>query len=338
MSLIFEGFGKVVGNTVVLPSIQLTIEKKDVVAIQADMEYMHAFLSLMEEDRSYMTNEIRLSDGVLRGVEDLFFYRTNMGEYKRLTPEQTIRFWCDLYGVRVDIERILALAELNEVRNKKNKGLTFSEKKRLQFARSLIQPTTIYIFQEPTYHIDLQSKQVMNRILNELLKKDSFIIILTSSLEESIRIGTKVFRLTDRGLQRLEYNEEAEEEVEEKEASDTEDETIYQQRFEKISAKSDDKFILFDPLEIDFVETRDRQTILHVNNEEFISTVSMKDIETRLHIYGFFRCHRSYLVNLQRVREVVVWSKNSYSLTLENEKTVPLSKSRYGELKELLNW
>ncbi|WP_461611049.1 LytTR family transcriptional regulator DNA-binding domain-containing protein [Cytobacillus kochii] len=338
MSLIFEGFGKVVGNTVVLPSIQLTIEKKDVVAIQADMEYMHAFLSLMEEDRSYMTNEIRLSDGVLRGVEDLFFYRTNMGEYKRLTPEQTIRFWCDLYGVRVDIERILALAELNEVRNKKNKGLTFSEKKRLQFARSLIQPTTIYIFQEPTYHIDLQSKQVLNRILNELLKKDSFIIILTSSLEESIRIGTKVFRLTDRGLQRLEYNEEAEEEVEEKEASDTEDETIYQQRFEKISAKSDDKFILFDPLEIDFVETRDRQTILHVNNEEFISTVSMKDIETRLHIYGFFRCHRSYLVNLQRVREVVVWSKNSYSLTLENEKTVPLSKSRYGELKELLNW
>ncbi|MDM5209472.1 LytTR family transcriptional regulator DNA-binding domain-containing protein [Cytobacillus kochii] len=338
MSFIFEGFGKVVGNTVVLPSIQLTIEKKDVVAIQADMEYMHAFLSLMEEDRSYMTNEIRLSDGVLRGVEDLFFYRTNMGEYKRLTPEQTIRFWCDLYGVRVDIERILALAELNEVRNKKNKGLTFSEKKRLQFARSLIQPTTIYIFQEPTYHIDLQSKQVLNRILNELLKKESFIIILTSSLEESIRIGTKVFRLTDRGLQRLEYNEEAEEEVEEKEASDTEDETIYQQRFEKISAKSDDKFILFDPLEIDFVETRDRQTILHVNNEEFISTVSMKDIETRLHIYGFFRCHRSYLVNLQRVREVVVWSKNSYSLTLENEKTVPLSKSRYGELKELLNW
>ncbi|MGP9043544.1 LytTR family transcriptional regulator DNA-binding domain-containing protein [Cytobacillus kochii] len=338
MSFIFEGFGKVVGNTVVLPSIQLTIEKKDVVAIQADMEYMHAFLSLMEEDRSYMTNEIRLSDGVLRGVEDLYFYRTNMGEYKRLTPEQTIRFWCDLYGVRVDIERILALAELNEVRNKKNKGLTFSEKKRLQFARSLIQPTTIYIFQEPTYHIDLQSKQVLNRILNELLKKDSFIIILTSSLEESIRIGAKVFRLTDRGLQRLEYNEEAEEEVEEKEASDTEDETIYQQRFEKISAKSDDKFILFDPLEIDFVETRDRQTILHVNNEEFISTVSMKDIETRLHIYGFFRCHRSYLVNLQRVREVVVWSKNSYSLTLENEKTVPLSKSRYGELKELLNW
>lgn len=62
------------------------------VAIQADMEYMHAFLSLMEEDRSYMTNEIRLSDSVLRGAEDLFFYRTNMGEYKRLTPSKRFVF------------------------------------------------------------------------------------------------------------------------------------------------------------------------------------------------------------------------------------------------------
>ncbi|MDQ0185849.1 LytTR family transcriptional regulator DNA-binding domain-containing protein [Cytobacillus sp. FSL R5-0569] len=340
MSLIFEGFGKVVGNQVVLPSIQLIVEQKDVVAIQTDMEYMHAFLTLMEEDRSYLANEIRLSDGVIRGMEDLFFYRTEMGEYKRLTPDETVRFWCDLYSVKVDIDRMMTLAELNEVRKKKNKGLTYSEKKRLQFVRSLIQPATIFIFQEPTYQLDLQSKQVFNRIVNELVKREGKIMIFTSSLEESIRMGTKVFRLTSRGLQQLEYNDDAEEVIVEKEANDPDEEPTYQQRFEKISAKLDDKYILFDPLEIDFVETRDRQTILHVNNEEFISTISMKDIENKLHIYGFFRCHRSYLVNLQRVREVVVWSKNSYSLTLDqaNEKTVPLSKSRYGDLKDLLNW
>lgn len=121
MSLIFEGFGKVVGNQVVLPSIQLIVEQKDVVAIQTDMEYMHAFLTLMEEDRSYLANEIRLSDGVIRGMEDLFFYRTEMGEYKRLTPDETVRFWCDLYSVKVDIDRMMTLAELNEVRKKRIK-------------------------------------------------------------------------------------------------------------------------------------------------------------------------------------------------------------------------
>ena len=34
--------------------------------------------------------------------------------------------------------------------------------------------------------------------------------------------------------------------------------------------------------------------------------------------YGFFRCHRSYLVNMQKVQEVVRWTRNSYALRLEN--------------------
>ena len=46
--------------------------------------------------------------------------------------------------------------------------------------------------------------------------------------------------------------------------------------------------------------------------------------------FGFFRCHRSYIVNLQKVREVITWTRNSYSLILENkEKTsIPLSKAK----------
>ncbi|GAJ98930.1 ABC transporter ATP-binding protein [Geomicrobium sp. JCM 19055] len=165
------------------------------------------------------------------------------------------------------------------------------------------------------------------------------VILLTSSLEEGIRLGSKVYRLNDRGMQEVELDEEI---IEQEEVKDEipNDEELFQQRFEKISAKTEDKFILFDPLEIDYIETRERQTVLHVNNEEFYSTVTMKDLETKLLPYGFYRCHRSYLVNLQRVREVIVWSKNSYSLTLDsrNEQVVPLSKSKYGELKALLNW
>ncbi|MDQ0273677.1 LytTR family transcriptional regulator DNA-binding domain-containing protein [Cytobacillus purgationiresistens] len=343
MSLILKGFGKVLKNKEILAPINLTIKVNEIVAIQADMEHMNAFLSLVEGKRSYITNEIMMNEQSLQGCEDLFIYRPDMGEYKRLTPEQCIQFWCDLYKVKINIDNVLALTELTHIRNKKNKHLTFSEKKRLQFARSLVQNTSIFIFQEPTYQLDLQSKQVFNRVLNEILKNGGIVIVFTSSLEEGVRMATKVFRLNSRGLQEVELGDEGEKEAEVKEDetdSLIENDTVYQRKFEKISAKSDDKYILFDPLEIDFVETRERQTILHVNNEEFYSTVSMKEIESKLIPYGFYRCHRSYLVNLQRVREVVVWSKNSYSLTLDkgNEQTVPLSKSRYGELKAFLNW
>ncbi|WP_054709509.1 ATP-binding cassette domain-containing protein [Bacillus sp. JCM 19041] len=203
MPLHFKGFGKVLGNKEILSPIDLTINENEIVAIQADMEHMNAFLSLIQEDRSYLTNELMMNGQSLQGCEALFMYRSTMGEYNRLTPEQHVRFWCDLYNENVDIDSVLTLTELDHIRNKKSKRLTISEKKRLQFARSLLQNTTIFIFQEPTYQIDLQSKQVFNRVLNELRKKNAMVIVFTSSLEEGIRMATKVFRLNSRAYKKL---------------------------------------------------------------------------------------------------------------------------------------
>lgn len=336
MPFTFKSSGKIIKNKELLPSIHLVVADKTIAAIQADIEHMNAFLALLQEDRSYITNEISFNGRKIDGCEDLFMYFPDMGEYKRMTSEQMIDFWSELYEVQVDREAILTLVDLADVKTKKTKTLTYPERKRLQFARSLIQPTSVFLFKDPTYQLDLQSKQVFNQVTAELLKRGGIVILFTSSLEEAIRMGSSVFRLSSRGLQEVELDQEEKEE----EIPVQKENQVFQRKFEKISAKSDEKVILFEPLEVDYVETRDRQTILHVNNEEFISTVPLKDLENKLLAYGFYRCHRSYLVNLQRVREVVVWSKNSYSLTLDNrqEQTVPLSKSRYGELKALLDW
>ena len=77
---------------------------------------------------------------------------------------------------------------------------------------------------------------------------------------------------------------------------------------------------------------------LHINGEEFPTTFTMNELEERLQHFGFFRCHRSYIVNLQKVREVITWTRNSYSLILDDEKksNIPLSKSKMAELKVML--
>jgi len=51
---------------------------------------------------------------------------------------------------------------------------------------------------------------------------------------------------------------------------------------------------------------------------------------------GFFRSHRAYLVNLEYIRSVIPWTRNAYSLTLEGNKEVPLSKHRLGALRQVL--
>lgn len=109
-------------------------------------------------------------------------------------------------------------------------------------------------------------------------------------------------------------------------------------RFEKIPAKVEDKLILFDPTEIDYIESHEGIANLHVLQGSYACSMSLSDLETRLKGFGFYRCHRSYLVNLQKVREVITWTRNSYSLILDNQakSSIPLSKSKYDELKKII--
>ncbi len=44
------------------------------------------------------------------------------------------------------------------------------------------------------------------------------------------------------------------------------------------------------------------------------------------HGMGFFRAHRSYVVNLQQVGSIMVWSRNAYTLTLHCNREISLSK------------
>jgi ABC-2 type transport system ATP-binding protein len=67
---------------------------------------------------------------------------------------------------------------------------------------------------------------------------------------------------------------------------------------------------------------------------------TLNELEERLLRSGFFRAHRSYLVNLQHVKEVIPYTRNSFSLRLDDEAgtEIPLSKSAAGELRELLGY
>jgi two-component system LytT family response regulator/two-component system response regulator LytT len=53
----------------------------------------------------------------------------------------------------------------------------------------------------------------------------------------------------------------------------------------------------------------------------------------------FWRVHRSYIVNLQRVKEVVPWFNRTIQLKMadRNETEIPVSRSNTRRLKEHLN-
>ncbi len=66
----------------------------------------------------------------------------------------------------------------------------------------------------------------------------------------------------------------------------------------------------------------------------------MAELEGRLARSGFFRAHRSYLVNLQHVKEVIPFSRSSFNVKLDDEQRtlIPLSKEAARELRQLLDY
>ncbi|GAB2546690.1 LytTR family transcriptional regulator DNA-binding domain-containing protein [Gracilibacillus alcaliphilus] len=325
----FNQLSQIEQNTIILPELSLSVAKGEIIAVQTESEYIQRLLDLLNHPHTVKKGMITLPEA---GFQAVYMFQQVDGLYKRLTVRQILNFWNRLYQQEVDIEVILNLCELQLCVSKKVKQLTISERRRLLFSLALIQPTEVYIFEDPSHNLDLQSKHVLHNLLIHLAGRGGAVLLFTPTLEEAIRLGDIVYRYSERGTQRMEADGE------DTEADQEEEETSAQVPFEKISAKVEDKIILFHPLEIDYIEARDGQTFLFVNNEEFASSNTIKTLEERLQAFGFFRCHRSYLVNLQRVREIIIWSKNSYSLSLDNvsKSTIPLSKGNYSKLKELI--
>lgn len=78
-----------------------------------------------------------------------------------------------------------------------------------------------------------------------------------------------------------------------------------------------------------FIETDKRNIIVHTVEREFKSNKGIEELEAELKDYGFFRCHKSYLVNLARVRKI----DKSYAYFANGEKAM-ISSRKYPEMKE----
>jgi len=64
---------------------------------------------------------------------------------------------------------------------------------------------------------------------------------------------------------------------------------------------------------------------------------TIEDLQANLDRDMFWRVHRSYLVNINRIKEVVPWFKSSYQLRMDDKKQteVPVSRVQTRRLREL---
>jgi two-component system LytT family response regulator/two-component system response regulator LytT len=78
-------------------------------------------------------------------------------------------------------------------------------------------------------------------------------------------------------------------------------------------------------------------TLVAANIEGQSNYRTIEDLQANLDRDLFWRAHRSYLVNINRIKEVVPWFKSSYQLRMDDRKhtEIPVSRVQTKRLREL---
>lgn len=102
---------------------------------------------------------------------------------------------------------------------------------------------------------------------------------------------------------------------------------------------SSDRIVVIQPQQIIFARSEEkRQTLLYTDRGLYHTKSTLKDLAEMLQPYRFFRTHKSYLVNLDKIREIIPWFNNTYVLVLENcrESNIPVARHYIKQFNEVM--
>ncbi|WP_240794285.1 LytTR family DNA-binding domain-containing protein [Bacillus sp. BHET2] len=105
----------------------------------------------------------------------------------------------------------------------------------------------------------------------------------------------------------------------------------------KLAVQDEDKIVFISPKEIQYIYREERETFICTEKKKYTCRLPIKDLETKLSTYPFFRVHKSYLVQLPFVEELIPWGSGVYQLKVHGaDEAIPVSRNYVKELRERL--
>lgn len=106
----------------------------------------------------------------------------------------------------------------------------------------------------------------------------------------------------------------------------------------KVLLKAAGRLFLVDQKDICYASIQDGIiTVVAANMEGQSNCRTLEELLDSLDPNMFWRAHRSYLVNINRIKEVVPWFKSSYQIRMDDRKQaeIPVSRAQTRRLREL---
>ena len=103
--------------------------------------------------------------------------------------------------------------------------------------------------------------------------------------------------------------------------------------------KSQTRLLLLDAEEMVYASIQDGTITIFSRDMEGVSNYkTIEELADTLDGDVFRRAHRSYLVNINQIKEVLPWFKSSYMLKMNDKRAseIPVSRAQTRRLRELL--
>ena len=112
-----------------------------------------------------------------------------------------------------------------------------------------------------------------------------------------------------------------------------------QGRRERLAIKVGERFMLVQSEEIIFASLVDEGIVVVTDSHNGTSNYrTLDELHERLDPDVFWRVHRSHLVNINKIKEIVPWFSRNYILRMKDEKAteIPVSRTQTRRLREYL--
>ena len=105
---------------------------------------------------------------------------------------------------------------------------------------------------------------------------------------------------------------------------------------QRIVVKTGNKIKIIPIQNIHFLEAADDYVMVMTEEGAFLKNKTMNFFEQNLDQQQFVRTHRSYIVNVQQITRIDPYEKENHVAILKSGRHIPVSKTGYSKLKEVL--
>lgn len=113
---------------------------------------------------------------------------------------------------------------------------------------------------------------------------------------------------------------------------------VQPRHLDRIAVRKGSKIFVINVSEIDWFGAEGGLILIHAGEEKYVTNYALEELESRLNPDTFFRAHRSAIVNLTKIKEIIPWFAGGHKIRLTTGAEVDLSRNQVKELRKIIKW